>query len=186
MKKTIKTQDLVLAALLTALSMLITFSPFKIPLPQPFSVTLGSHVPTMLAIFINPIVAAFTVLGSCIGFWFSTGNVIIVIRAGLHLLFALGGWYMIKKMNLNIFVVIAVTSLLHAGAEAIIVYALTPIIFTNNSVAIGALTWTAFIGTLFHHFVDTAITVPVLYALVRAHLVKNTGINWNAMRKVNA
>lgn len=186
MEKKIKTQDIVLAALLTALSILITFSPFKLPIPQPFSVTLGSHVPTMIAVFINPVVAAFTVLGSCIGFWFSTGNPIIVARAGLHIIFALIGWYMIKRKNANIFLAIVVTSLLHAGAEAIIVYALTPFIFTEKAAMVNALTWTAFIGTLFHHFVDTAITAPVLYALTRAHLIKNTGIKWKVRSKINA
>lgn len=186
MEKRFKTQDIVLAALLTALSILITFSPFKLPIPQPFSVTLGSHVPTMIAIFINPVVAAFTVLGSCIGFWVSTGNPIIVARAGLHIIFALIGWYMIKRKNMNIFLAIVVTSLLHAGAEAVIVYVLTPFIFTEKAAAVNALTITAFVGTMFHHFVDTAVTAPVLYALTKARLVKNTGIKWSVKNKINA
>lgn len=186
MKKSLKTQDIVLAALLTALSVIITFSPFKLPIPQPFSVTLGSHVPTMIAVFINPVVATLTVLGSCLGFWISTGNPIIVARAGLHIIFALIGWYMVKKQNINIFVAIIVTSLLHAGAEAAIVYVLTPILFTDKAAAVTGLTWTAFIGTLFHHYVDSAITAPILYALTRAHLVKDTGIKWKSSKKVSA
>lgn len=181
-QKHIKTVDVVLAALLTALSVLITFSPFKLPMPQPFSVTLGSHVPTMLALFINPFVAVLTVIGSCFGFWASTGNIIIVLRAAMHLLFSLVGWYMISKKGWNIFLAIIVTSLLHAGAEAVIVYFLTPLIFSDKAAAVNSLTIMAFVGTLFHHFVDCAITAPILYALTRAHLIQTAGINWSRFK----
>lgn len=186
MKKTIKTQDIVLAALLTALSLLITFSPFKLPVPQPFSVTLGSHVPTMIALFINPIVAVFTVIGSCIGFAVTTGNPIIVARAGVHIIFALAGWYMVKNKGMNIFLAIIVTSILHAGAEAVVVYFATPFVFSEKASMVNGLTWTAFIGTLFHHYVDTAITAPILYALVRARLIKDTGIRWKTKKAIEA
>ena len=182
-KKKISTQDIVLAAMLTALSMLITFSPFKLPVPQPFSVTLGSHVPTMIAMFINPIVTILTVIGSCVGFAISTSNPVIVVRAGCHLIFSLVGWYMIKKRGMNIFFVIVATSLFHAFSEAVSVYFLTPIIFSDKAGMEYGLAVTAFIGTLFHHYVDTAITAPILYALTKARLIKNTGIKWKINKK---
>lgn len=178
----IKTKDIVLAALLTALSVLITFSPLKLPMPAPFSVTLGSHVPTLLALFISPAVAVLTVIGSCVGFWVSTGNIIIVLRAAMHVLFSLVGWYMISKKGWNIFLAIIVTSLLHAGAEALVVYFLTPLIFSDKAAAVNTLTVMAFVGTVFHHFVDCAITAPVLYALTKARLVRTASINWNHVK----
>lgn len=179
MQKKNSTKDIILAALLTALSVLITFSPFKLPVPQPFSVTLGSHVPTMLAVFINPFVAVLTVIGSCAGFWMSTANIVIVLRAAMHIIFSLIGWYMIKNKSWNIFLAVIVTSLLHAGFEAVIVYFLTPVIFSSQAAAVNTLTLTAFIGTLFHHYVDCAITVPILYALTKARLVRTGNINWS-------
>jgi niacin transporter len=179
-----KTKNIVMAALLTALSMLITFSPFKLPVPPPFSVTLGSHVPTMIAAFINPWVTIFTVLGSCLGFWMSTGNPVIVIRAASHALFAILGVYMIKNKGFNIFLVIIATSLAHAVAEGVIAMLLTPILLPNNAAAASVLGWTAGIGTLFHHYVDCAITAPILYALSKAKLVK-TSITWGRRNKVS-
>ncbi|MCX7714439.1 MAG: ECF transporter S component [Clostridia bacterium] len=170
-----KTKNTISAALLTALSMLIAFSPVKLPVPPPFSVTLASHVPTMLAVFINPWVALFSVVGSCLGFWLLTSNIIIVIRAASHILFALAGAYMLKKGKVNIFAVIVATSLIHAAAEGLIVYILTPLVFPDKGAAALALGYTAAIGTLFHHYVDCAITAPILYALSRAKLI-STGV----------
>lgn len=47
-----KTRELVLAAILTALAILITYSPVKLNTGF-FTLTLGAHVPTMLAMFIS-------------------------------------------------------------------------------------------------------------------------------------
>lgn len=174
-----KTKDTVLAALLTALSVLITFS-FKLPVPPPFSLTPGSHVPTMIAMFINPFVTVLTVIGSCIGFVISTGNPIVVLRAASHIVFAMLGMYMIQKKNTNIFVVIVVTSLIHAGLEALIVYFLTPVILPDADTALAVATWFAFIGTLVHHYLDSAITAPILYALQKAKMV-HTDLKWKAL-----
>lgn len=182
MNKKMKTKDVVFAALLTALSLLITFSPLKLPVPPPFSVTLGSHVPTMLAVFINPYVAVLTVIGSCIGFWITTANPIIVMRAAMHIIFALVAWHMIQKKGINIFLVIIVTSILHAGAEGLIVYGLTPLIFSDKAAAKLSLAWLAFIGTLFHHYLDCAIAAPILYALTKARLIRTPNINWNKIK----
>ncbi len=160
-------KNIVLGALLTALSLLITFSPLKIAF-GPISITPASHVPTMISMFINPWVAAFTVIGSCIGFL--TINPVVVIRAATHIVFALVGMYMMKKKNINIFAVIAVTSVLHALAEGLAVYLFTPLFLPDTQVTL-ALVGIAVITTLVHHYVDTLITVPVLYALTKAKLI---------------
>lgn len=175
-----RTKDVVLAALLTALSLLIAMSPVKLPVPPPFSLTPGSHVPTMIALFINPFVTVLTVIGSCIGFIISTGNPVVVLRAASHIFFALLGMYMIQKKSVNIFVVIIVTSVVHAGAEALIVYSLTPLLLPNNTAVLSGLTWFAFIGTLVHHYLDSLITAPILYALQKAKMV-HTNIKWKSL-----
>lgn len=162
-----KIKNLVSGALLTALSLLITFLPFKIVI-GPFSMTPASHVPTMISMFINPWVALFTVIGSCIGFL--TLNPVVVLRAATHIVFALAGMYMINKKNVNIFAVIVITSILHALAEGLVVYLFTPLFLPDTAVT-PALVGIAVGGTLIHHYVDTVITVPVLYALTKAKLI---------------
>lgn len=170
--KTNKTRELTLAAILTALSIVITFSPVKLVLPF-FTLTLGVHVPTLIAMFISPWVAIMTVIGSCVGFLVAIpapNNVLVMLRAALHLLFVLVGMKMINK-DINIFIVLLATSVLHALAEGILVYFLTPIIIPNNETALLTAGWIAFAGTFVHHYLDTIITVPILLALVRAKII---------------
>ncbi len=167
-KKKFAIKDLTLAAMLTALSMLITFSPVKLVIP-PFTATLGSHVPTMIALFINPFVTLLTVIGSCIGFAIVTANPIVVLRAASHIVFALVGAYMIKNKRINIFFVIVVTGLIHATGEMLIVYFLTPIFAPDAAVM--TVTYIAFFGTLIQHGIDAAITAPILSVLKQAKLI---------------
>jgi len=172
-----KTKDIVLSALLTALSLIITFSPFKVVI-GPFSMTLGSHVPTMVALFINPVVALFTVVGSCVGFLIALpGNFIVPLRAATHIIFALVGRYMIMnklvKNNIaNVIIAVILTGILHAVAEGIVVGVLTPIMLPDNEKALSALVWTTIIGTIIHHMVDACVTVPVVIALLKAKVIR--------------
>lgn len=164
---------MVMAAVLTALSIVITYSPVKLNLGF-FTLTLGAHVPTMLAMFISPHVAVMTVIGSCIGFFTAIpapNNLLVMIRAALHLIFVFVGMKMLAK-NMNIFLVIVVTSLLHSIAEGTAVYLLTPVIIENSATAALAAGEIAFAGTFVHHYIDTAITAPILFALSRAKLVE--------------
>ncbi len=166
-----KTREMVLAAILTALSILITYSPVKIVFPF-FTLTLGSHVPTMLALFISPWVTVMTVIGSCIGFFMTIpapNSIIVVTRAATHIIFALAGIKMIKNGKFNPIVIILVTALLHAGAEGIAVYFLTPIILPGEAALAAASI--AFTGTIIHHFIDCAVTAPILIALSKAKIV---------------
>lgn len=174
--KRYNTKDIVLAALLTALSMLITFSPFRLPLPSPFSVTLASHVPTMVALFINPTVTLFTVIGSVLGFAVTAADPIIVpLRAATHIVFALVGRYcithkLIKNDIANYIAVIILTSLLHAAAEAGVVALMTPIIAPEKMTS--TILTVTFVGTLFHHYVDAIITVPIVISLRKGGLIR--------------
>lgn len=170
MNTTTRTKDITLAAVLTAISMLITFGP-KIII-GPFTMTLASHVPTMLALFINPFVTLLTVIGSIIGFSITIGP-LVAIRAASHVCFALIGYYMIKNKSINIFITIIVTSVLHAGVEAILVYFLTGLL-TPAALSKQPLTYyvsIAFFGTLIQHYVDCAITAPILFALKKARMI---------------
>ncbi len=174
MNRKTKTSDIVLAAMLTAISMLITFLPFKLVV-GPFSVTPGSHVPTMIAAFINPTVAILTVVGSCIGFFISTGNILIVIRAATHIVFALLGLFMIrhrvlKNYALNLILIVVITSLIHAGLEAIVVGWLTPLIAPEKMT--DTIVVFTFSVTIFHHLVDSLVTLPVVATLSKAGFVR--------------
>ncbi len=167
-----KTREMVLAAILTALSILITYSPVKLVLPA-FTLTLGSHVPTMLAAFISPWVVLMTVIGSCIGFFFTIpmpNAIIVITRAATHLIFALAGAKMIKDGKINAFVIILVTALLHSLAEGIAVYVLTPLVLTGE-VAARSSAAIAFVGTLLHHFIVCAICGPILVPRGKAKIV---------------
>ena len=167
-----KTRELALASILTALSVLITYSPLKLILPF-FTLTLGAHVPTMLAMFAGPWVTVMTVIGSCVGFFLTIpapNSIIVVARAATHLIFALAGISMLKK-NYNILLIIVVTAILHSLAEGIVVYILTPIILDNATAALTA-GGIAVLGTILHHAIDSAITAPILIALTKAKIVK--------------
>lgn len=166
-----KTKEIVFAAILTAISILITYSPVKLQLPF-FTLTLGSHTPTMLAMLISPWVSVMTVIGSCIGFLMTIpapNSVIVVARAITHLMFALIGCKMIKDNKINIYLVILITGVLHALTEGIAVFFITPLILPDQ--AILAATLIALSGTFVHHILDSLITIPIAVALIRAKII---------------
>lgn len=180
------TKDVTLAALLTAFSVIITFFFPKIVI-GPFSMTFASHVPTMIALFINPLVALLTVIGSGISFMIALGP-LVSIRAFTHIIFAVIGYYMIKR-RVNIFLVIIVTGLAHALAEGISVFFLTELLSPAAlapaslekyagmvpsgmmSAPVKAFTLITFYGTLLQHLVDCVIAVPVLTALKKSKMI---------------
>lgn len=172
-----KTRELTLAALLTALSLLITYSPVKLNLIF-FTLTPGAHVPTMLAMFSSPWVVIMTVIGSCIGFLTALpapSSILVAIRAATHLVFALWGIRKIKDGRMNMFLIILITALMHALTEGLAVFFLTPVIINVDTAALTAAA-IAFFGTFVHHFIDCAITAPILAALSKAkilHLPQN-------------
>ncbi len=166
------TREITFAAILTALSIIITYSPVKLNLSF-FTLTLGAHVPTFLAMFISPWVAVMSVIGSCIGFFMAIpapSNILVMIRAALHIIFTLAGMKMLSK-NVNIFLVIILTALMHSLAEGIAVYFLTPVIVANSTSSQLGAGWIALTGTFVHHFIDSAIATPILVALSRAKLI---------------
>ena len=76
-----KTQFMTMTALLTAIAILIPIiMPFKIVIP-PASYTLGSHIPIFIAMFLSPLMAAFVIIASSLGFLMAGYPMVIVLRA---------------------------------------------------------------------------------------------------------
>jgi len=148
------TKSLVTGALLTALSIIIPISfgaYLKIYMP-PFSATLASHVPTMLAFLISPTVAVMVGLGSALGFLIMLGPV-IAGRAVIHAVFGLVGALLVKK-GMSFEKALILTAPIHAVGEILVVMAFGFDLYTAF-VVIG-------IGTIIHHLLDSAISVVLV------------------------
>ncbi|ADL08717.1 hypothetical protein [Thermosediminibacter oceani] len=144
-------KNLVVGALLTALALVIPISLggyLRIYIP-PFSATLASHVPVMLAFLINPLVAVMVGLGSTAGFLIMMGPV-VAARAFIHVVFGYIGAKLVQQ-GTPLETALMITAPVHALGESLVVL---PFGFTlyNAIVLVGA-------GTLLHHLVDGAITV---------------------------
>ncbi|MFZ7101651.1 MAG: ECF transporter S component [Peptococcaceae bacterium] len=154
-----KVKDLVLGALLTALALIIplAFGGFLGITIPPFSATLASHVPVMLAMTVNPLVAFIVGAGSAFGFFLKLGPV-IGARAAMHAIFAVIGAYMFQK-GYSLKTVLIATLPIHAFTEALVV---VPFGFSlyKAGVVVG-------VGTALHHTADSLITLAV-YGLLTA------------------
>ncbi len=178
-KNRISTKDIAIAALLTALALAIPlFMPIKLVLEPIFSATFASHVPGILSMFVGPFAVIGTAVGSALGFiqlgpWVS-------LRAFSHIIFGLLGCRMLSK-KWNIFLVLLLTSLLHAGAEMIVGLISIPFIVTPAGGLLKYIIITIGCGTLIHHCIDFAISVVIIYALKSARLLK-TDINYKSLK----
>ena len=172
-----KLRMMTINALLLALSIIIPLISPKIVV-GPFSATLASHVPLIIAIFINPLSAIFVAIGSAIGFYFALpGMMVIAARALTHVFFAFTGSYLIKK-NFNIYLTLIITGFIHALLEMIVVM-IPPFHFDFLTVAL----WVG-VGTLVHHVIDCLITYPIAYTLKKAKILNFTlNVNKIIIRK---
>ena len=115
-----KTKELTITALLTALAIVIPIvMPVKVLMP-PFTATLASHTPLIIAMFVSPLAAAFAAIGSAIGFFFAISP-IVAIRAATHVFFTVAGAYMIRK-SANPALTVLVTLVLHTITDMATVY----------------------------------------------------------------
>ena len=156
----INTKELLYGALLTALALMIPLlfrGWLQVVLP-PFTATLGSHVPVMLAMFVSPLVAALVGVGSTVGFLITLGPV-VAARAAIHIIFPAIGAVMLRK-GFKPWQVLLIIAPIHAVGEALVVI---PFGFTPYSalVVVG-------IGTLLHHSADAAITLALHSALSKS------------------
>ena len=158
MRMTMK--DLLYGALLTALALLIPLAFqgwLQVAIP-PFSATLASHLPTMLAMTISPWVAVLVGLGSSFGFFMTLGP-IVAMRALTHVLFgAIGA--RLHKRGLSLWQVLLITLPIHALAEAAVVMIFGFSLY-QALVIIG-------LGTALHHIADSVITLAVYGSLRKA------------------
>ncbi len=130
-----KVYQMLIAALLCAVGIVIPmFSPLKVVL-EPASFTLGSHVAIFIAMFISPAVAFFVALGTTVGFFFGGFPIVIVMRAATHIVFAtVGALYLQKIKNtlivpIHAFLFAFIVALIHAVSEVAVV---TPFYFGNS------------------------------------------------------
>lgn len=152
-----RVRDLVYGALLTGLSLLIPLafgSYLRVYLP-PFSATLASHVPVMLAMLVSPAAAVLVGAGSAAGFLMVMGPV-IAARAAVHILFGLVGALFIREGK-SFRTALLISAPIHALGEALVVL---PFGFTSYQalVLVG-------IGTLLHHIADAAIALAAAGSL---------------------
>lgn len=161
------TKQLVAGALLTGLAILIPMIvPIKVVMP-PFSATLFSHVPLILAMFINPVIAVLVALASALGFLSSLGP-IVAARAAMHVFFVVAGAIMVKK-NCNVYVTLLVTMVLHTLSDMLIVALLCGLGLFSLGQAMSAAQTVIAIGTSIHHVVDYAIALLIYMVISKTN-----------------
>ena len=180
-----KVKNLVLAAMLTAVSIIIpiAFTGLKLVI-GPYTATLASHVPVILAMFISPFVAVIVAIGSFLGFLIAVPNPIVAFRALTHTIFALVGAYMLMK-RYNVILTLGITGILHSIAESLVVllalnggwqeptpgYANTVLILLTAG------------GTFIHHCIDSAIALAVYKPLKSSKVVELVPLNFRALKQ---
>ncbi len=167
-----KVKEMVIAALLTAISIIIpTLFRFLQVVIGPFSATLASHTPVVLAMFISPAAAVVVALGSGLGFLLTGLPIVVAMRAFSHVVFALAGAVMFRK-GWNFFLVIGVTTVLHAVVEGLIVFVmLTAGLGDAGDLSAISMTWITVLGTVGHYIVDVCIAMPIYKALKETKVV---------------
>lgn len=173
MTKKMSTKNMVITALLIAFGIVIptAFGFLRVILPPAFTATLTAHVPIFIAMFISPLSAIFTAIGTAIGFLVAGLDMVVVIRAASHIIFALVGAYMIRSHS-SVVLCGGVTAVLHALCEALVVYLFLALGWTTSSESfVKVAFYTNGIGTLIHHIIDFAIAIALVKALGRTGLI---------------
>ncbi len=165
-----KTREIVIGGLLTALAIMIPLlfrgTPLQLNIP-PFTMTLASHVPTMLAMFISPWVAAMVGIGSTLGFAM-TLPAYVALRASTHIVVGVVGAHLYLR-GWKPWVVLLAVLPLHAVLEALAVIAFGWSMY-QAWVVVGA-------GTAIHHAIDSVITLSLIGAFSKA------GLHWLKLGK---
>jgi niacin transporter len=154
-----KSREIAIGGLLTALALLIPFAfrgtPLQLVIPTlQYSATFASHVPSMLSMLVGPIVAGMVGLGSSIGFTI-TLNPVVGARAFTHAIWGVVGAVMIRR-SVPFWLALLVALPIHAIGEGIAVALLGPGFQAGMLVTA---------GTVVHHVIDSAISLAV-YRLV--------------------
>jgi niacin transporter len=170
--------SMVVSALLCAIGILIPIiSPLKITL-EPASFTLASHVAIFIAMFISPATAIFVAAGTTAGFFLAGFPLVIVLRAGMHLVFASAGAIYLKKYpdTLKSFkssqVFSLAIALIHGISEVLIVM---PFYFGNGMATayytkgfVVSVLLLVGVGTVIHSMVDFYLAQAIWKPVTRA------------------
>lgn len=160
MRKELKIKNMIFAALLIALSIVIPiqFGFLKI-IVGPFTATLASHVPMFLAMLISPAVALVVGVGSGIGFVLSGMPMYVVFRAFTHIIVGfIGAKIIVKYKSFNKATLI--TAPIHGILEGLVII---PFGFSMYEVVV-----VTAIGTILHHLIDGALSITLIKSLSKA------------------
>lgn len=156
-----KTRQMVYAGLLIALAIIIPiqfiFLRFNF---GPFTATLASHVPMMLAMLISPFVAVVVGIGSTMGFLMAGSDPVIVARAATHIVVGYVGAKIIMK-NQSYIQAVTITAPLHGLLEALVVIPFFGLNIYKLLVVVA-------VGTIIHHAVDSIIAYVTVKAVAKA------------------
>lgn len=153
------TKKLAMAALLTALAIVIPFAVFFKVIIPPFSATLGSHVPMFIAMLLGPEVAIMAGLGSALGFFLNLGP-LIGARAFMHVFVGLAGSKLIRK-GMSFGKVSVITAPLHGLLEVLVVMPFIEFNAYNLLIITG-------VGTILHHYADAFISYVIINILQKS------------------
>ncbi len=150
-----RSRDIAVGGLLTALALLIPFAfrgtPLQLFIPAlQYSATFASHVPSMLSMLVSPVVAAMVGLGSAVGFTI-TLNPVIGARAFTHAVWGVLGAWLVRRGRPFWLALLAALPV-HALGEGAVVWWLGPGYTAGLFVAA---------GTVVHHAIDSAISLAV-------------------------
>lgn len=176
-----RTHELAVGAVLTALALAIPLylrGTFLQLVVGPFTATLASHVPSMLAVFVSPFVAALVGVGSTLGFLATLGPV-VAGRAFTHVLFGVAGALLIRRGWSGAWALLAVLPI-HAVGEGIVVWAAFLLDLPGAGRVAPVM---AGLGSAVHHLLDMAITLVLLRLLLRAGLGRTFGLGFAPARR---
>lgn len=168
------TQSLVITALLTTLAIVIAYQFPKIVIPPGVATyTLASHVPLFIAMFMGPSIAVAVALGTTLGFLLTGLNIIVVMRAGSHIVFALiGSFYLQKHRDIlknpkKALLFNFVIGLIHALTECLVVLPFS----TDASLQAVLSTTLLFVGLggLIHSMIDFILAQIIYKALPKKY-----------------
>ena len=182
MNRTLNIKNMVVAALLCAIGIVIPiFSPIKVVL-EPASFTLASHVAIFMAMFISPSIALFVALGSTLGFFLGGFPIVVVLRALSHVVFAYFGAVYLKRnpealSNWKISTAFSlVIGLLHGLCEVLIVLPF----YMGSNLSQGyydkgffyAIIGLVGFGTVIHSMVDLTLSTVIWKAMPKSLMMK--------------
>ncbi len=173
-KKTISTKEIVIAAMLSALSLLYIRLMYTVPIP-PWSFTPFSHVPLMLGILISPFVGIMTCIGTFFGFVWKGSDPIILLRAGSHIFFTLLMIIMLRwgryKSAGKLIALNCIVAVVHAAAEvlAVLVASWAGISVPADRLGAYYLLLVVGVGTMGHSTLDFFVAYMFTKVLRRAH-----------------